>query len=83
MPKSIRITHDFELLLDEAARALGKSQSEFIREAVLEKCRKVLRPRLSESLAPFIGRVASQGGRGRSTGVEFKRALTKKNTRRF
>jgi len=73
--QGIRITHELEFLLDEAAQALGISQSEFIHEAIVEKCRKVLRPRLSEGLAPFIGRIKSNGGRARKTGIAFKRAL--------
>lgn len=83
MTKNIRITHELEFLLEQAAQVSGVSQSRFIRAAVIEKRRMVLRPRLSESLAPFIGRVKSHGGRARSTGFQFKRALTKKNAREF
>ena len=81
MAKTIRITHELEFLLEQAAQASGISQSEFIREAVVEKCRTVLRPRLSESLAPFIGRIKSNGGRARKTGIAFKRALSEKKAK--
>jgi len=76
--KSVRFDRQLESLLEEAAQSLGISQSKLIREAIAEKCREVLRPPLSESLAPFIGRIKSKGGRARNSGVAFKRALLDK-----
>mgnify|MGYP001286464966 FL=1 len=76
--KSVRFNHELESLLEEAAQVLGVSQSKLIREAIAEKCREVLRPPLSQSLAPFIGRVKSKGGRARNSGVAFKHALAEK-----
>lgn len=81
MAKSVRFDHHLESLLEEAAQTLGVSQSELIRKAITEKCREVLRPPLFQSLAPFIGRVKSRGGRARSAGAAFKRALLEKKTR--
>jgi len=78
MAKSVRFDRRLEMMLEEAAEALGVSQSKLIREAIAEKCREVLRPPLSQSLAPFIGRINSKGGRARNTGVAFKRALSGK-----
>lgn len=78
MAKSVRFDRQLESLLEEAAQSLGISQSKLIREAIAEKCREVLRPPLSESLAPFIGRIKSKGGRARNSGVAFKRALLDK-----
>lgn len=79
--KRIRITHELGFLLKQAAQVSGISQSRFIREAIVEKCRKVLRPRLSEGLAPFIGRIKSNGGRARKTGIAFERALLEKKAK--
>ncbi|MBI4526700.1 MAG: ribbon-helix-helix protein, CopG family [Deltaproteobacteria bacterium] len=81
MAKSVRFDRKLESLLEEAAQLLGVSQSELIREAITEKCREVLRPPLFQSLAPFIGRIKSRGGRARSAGVAFKRALLEKKTK--
>jgi hypothetical protein len=81
MAKSVRFDRELESLLEEAARALGTSQSKLIREAIAEKCREVLRPPLVESLAPFIGRIKSKGGRARNTGVVFKSALAEKKAK--
>ena len=81
MSKSVRFSHEQETLLEQAARALGVSQSKLIRQAIDEKCRDILRPPLSESLAPFLGRIKSSGGRARKTGAAFKRALQGKRAK--
>jgi hypothetical protein len=81
MAKSVRFNHEQESLLEKASKALGVSQSTLIREAITEKCREVLRPPLSQSLAPFIGRIKSKGGRARNTGHAFKRALLEKKAK--
>ncbi|MBI2180061.1 MAG: ribbon-helix-helix domain-containing protein [Deltaproteobacteria bacterium] len=81
MAKSVRFDRQLETMLEEAADALGVSQSKLIREAIAEKCREVLRPPLSQSLAPVIGRIQSKGGRARHTGVAFKRALLGKRAK--
>lgn len=81
MAKSVRFNHEQESLLEKAAKALGVSQSTLIREAIAEKCREVLRPPLSQSLAPFIGRIKTRGGRARNTGRAFKRALLEKKAK--
>ena len=81
MAKSVRFDRELESLLEEAAQSLGVSQSKLIREAIAEKCREVLRPPLSQSLAPFIGRIKSKGGRARNSGVSFKRVLLDKRSK--
>ena len=81
MVKSVRFDYHLESLLEKAANYLGVSQSEFVRQAIAEKCRAVLNPPLSQSLSPFIGRIKSKGGRARSSSVAFKRALLGKNTK--
>jgi len=80
MTKSVRFDRKLESLLEEAAQTTGVSQSKLIREAIAEKCRKVLRPPLSKSLLPFIGRIRSKGGRARKTGAALKRALAEMRT---
>jgi predicted DNA-binding protein len=78
MAKSVRFNRELESLLEEAARTLGVSQSELIREAIAEKCQEVLRPSLAESLVPFLGRIKTSGGRARRTGAAFRRVLSRK-----
>ena len=79
--KSVRFNRELESLLEEAAQALGVSQSTLIRTAIAEKCQEVLRPPLSQSLLPFIGRIKSKGGRARSSGASFKRVLSSKKSK--
>ena len=55
MAKSVRFDRQLEAMLEEAAEALGISQSELIREAIAEKCREVLRPPLAQSLHHLLG----------------------------
>ena len=81
MAKSVRLDSQLESRLERAARALGISQSELIREAVAKRCKEVVRPSLAERLAPFIGCIKTSGGRARHTGVAFRRALAKKRAR--
>jgi hypothetical protein len=81
MAKSVRFDRHLESLLEEAAETLGVSQSKLIRQAIAEKCREVLRPPLSQSLTPFIGRIKSGGGRAGNSGAAFKRALARKKTK--
>jgi hypothetical protein len=81
MAKSVRFDHQLESLLVEASRNLGISQSKLIRQAIAEKCRDVLRPPLAETLAPFIGRIKSEGGRTRKSGAAFKRVLAGKKAK--
>ena len=81
MAKSVLFDRRLETLLGQAAETLGVSQSKLIREAIAEKCREVLRPPLSQSLAPFLGRINTKGGRARNSGVAFKRAVLGKRTK--
>ena len=81
MAKSVRFDRHLETMLEEAAEVLGVSQSKLIREAITEKCREVLRPPLAQSLAPFIGRIKSKGGRARNSGESFKRALLRRRAK--
>ena len=81
MAKSVRFDRQLETMLEEAAEALGVSQSKLIREAIAEKCREVLRPPLAQGLAPFIGRIKSKGGRARNAGEVIKRALSRRRAK--
>lgn len=78
MAKSVRFDSRLESHLERAARALGISQSELIREAVARRCEEVLGPSLAERLAPVIGCIKTSGGRARHTGAAFRRALARK-----
>ena len=78
MAKSVRFDSQLESHLERAARTLGISQSELIREAVAKRCGEVLGPSLVETLAPVIGCIKTSGGRARHTGVAFRRAMARK-----
>jgi predicted DNA-binding protein len=73
--KSVRLDSGLEGRLERAARALGKSQSEFIREAVARCCDEVLGQSLAQRLEPAIGVVQSSGGRASHTGRSFQQIL--------
>ena len=79
--KSVRLNEDLEAKLERSARAVGMSQSEFLRDAVARRCEEVLGNSLQQRLAPFIGVVESSGGRASRTGVAFRSALTKRRKR--
>ncbi len=81
MSKSVRFDSQLESHLERAARVLGISQSELIREAVARRCEEVLGTSLAERLAPVIGRIQTTGGRARHTGKAFRRILADKRTR--
>jgi hypothetical protein len=81
MTKSVRLDSDAEALLARAAQALGVSQSELIRDAVVRRCHEVLRPSLAERLAPVVGIVNSAGGRASDTGAAFRKSLARKRVR--
>lgn len=75
--KSVRFDAYLQDQVERAARALGISQSELIREAVARRCEEVLGPSLAERLAPVIGRINSAGGRARNAGAAFRQALAR------
>ena len=81
MAKSVRLDSNLESRLERAARVLGISQSELIREAVAKRCEEVVRPSLAVRLTPLIGLIKTSGGRARHTGMAFRRALAKKRAR--
>lgn len=76
--KSVRLDSDLEARLERAARAVGSSQSEFIRSAVGRRCDEVLGGSLAERLEPVIGIIDSGGGRASQTGRTFKAILSRK-----
>ena len=78
MTKSVRFDDELEANLERAARILGVSQSELIRDAVTKRCAEVLTPSLAERLAPVLGCVRSSGGRARSTGRAFRQLLARR-----
>lgn len=69
--KSVRLDETLEVRLREAARMAGVPPSTFIRQAVEERCDRVLAERLDLRLADVIGTIHSQGGRASRTGKAF------------
>ena len=73
--KSVRLDETMETRLREAARVTGVAPSTFIRQAIEERCERVLAGRLDLRLADVIGTVESRGGRARRTGKAFLESL--------
>jgi hypothetical protein len=71
--KNVRFDPALEASLEQAARALGVSQSELIRDAVAKRSEEVWQPSLAERLGPVSGRIKTSGGRARDTGKAFRR----------
>ena len=79
--KSVRLDDKLETKLKRAARALGVSQSEFLRDALARRCQEVLGDSLEDRLAPVIGIVKSSGGRAARSGAAFRELLARKRRR--
>ena len=60
--RSVRIGADLEERLERAARAEGVRVSEFIREAVRDRCTHILGNTLREELTDVIGAVERKEG---------------------
>lgn len=75
---SVRLDADLEAKLERAARALGTTQSEFLRDALARRCEEVLGGSLASRLAPVIGMVNSSGGRAARSGAAFRKALARR-----
>jgi predicted DNA-binding protein len=85
--KSFRLDPDLGARLDQAARAEGVATSSFIREAIRERCNRVLDRSLADELADVIGtvdstvprshglRVAESGSLAERSGEAFKELL--------
>jgi predicted DNA-binding protein len=65
--KSVRLGEAVERDLKAAAKRLGVTESEFVRGAVVARCREVLGDSLAERLQDVIGAINSQGGRAAAT----------------
>ena len=79
--KSVRLDETLEARLTEAARLAGVSPSTFIRQAIEERCGRVLADRLDLRLSDVIGTVHSQGGRARQSGKAFLETLQQRRRR--
>jgi hypothetical protein len=79
--KSVRLDKTLETRLERASRAMGMSQSEFLRDALARRCDEVLGSSLQQRLAPVIGMVKSSGGRAAQSGIAFQAALAKRRKR--
>lgn len=75
MAKSARLDPELQDQLERAAKTLGVSQSELIREAIAERCRRVLGDTLADRVAGVVGAVSSDGGRAENTGKAFGKSL--------
>ena len=73
--RSVRLDERLEARLEEAARITGEPVSKIIREAIGERCDRLLGQRLDCRLADVIGSVASGGGSSRKTGRAFRELL--------
>lgn len=79
--KSVRLDETLESRLREAARLAGVPASTFIRQAIEERCDRVLAQRLDLRLADVIGVVNTHGGRARRTGKAFLETLRERRQR--
>jgi hypothetical protein len=79
--KSVRLDDSLEGKLERAARALGVSQSAFLRDALVRRCAEVLGDSLAERLSPVVGVIKSSGGRARHSGKAFREALARRRKR--
>ena len=79
--KSVRLDDSLEGKLERAARALGVSQSAFLRDALVRRCAEVLGDSLAERLSPVVGVVQSSGGRASRSGKAFREALVRRRKR--
>ena len=73
--KSVRLDDRLEANLRAAARAIGVTESEFIRAAVDERSRQVLGDSLEERLSGVIGAVSTRGGRARISSKRYTELL--------
>ena len=75
--KSVRLDPALEARLEEASQITGEPVSEIIRQAIAQRCDAILDERLDHRLSDVIGIIQSDGGRSRSTGSAFRRAIKK------
>ena len=82
MIKSFRLTPELERRLEEASARAGMSVSDFIREAVEQRCDAVLGHSLLDDLGDMVGAV--DGGRfdSRHTGRAFAEIVAEKHRKR-
>ncbi|MFA5786821.1 MAG: ribbon-helix-helix protein, CopG family [Actinomycetota bacterium] len=81
MAKSFRLDAQLEARLEQAADMEGVPVSALIREAVEERCSKVLKGNLRTALGDIVGSVDGGGGRADRTGEAFTKALVSRKRR--
>lgn len=79
--KSVRLDEALEARLEEAARLSGKKVSEIIRQAIEERCDRILGQRLAHRLTDVTGVIRSGGGRARRSGKRLVESLRKRARR--
>lgn len=80
--KSVRLDPETEEQLEMTARALGVSESEFIRQAIRREVQETLGETLAERLGDVIGTIRSKGGRARQSHAHFRKLIKKESRRR-
>ena len=78
--RSVRLDAATEQKLKTAAELSGQPISEIIREAVREKCARIIGERLDVALGDYIGAI-SHGGTSRDTGRQFAELLEERQKR--
>lgn len=78
---SARLGDDLERRLAEAARVLGVSESEIVRQAVSARCEEILADRLDVRLRDFVGAASLGGGLSDDTGRHFTEVVERKHGR--
>ena len=82
MIKTVRFDPELEARLDRASRAVDETHSEFIRQAVSQRCGEVLSPSLADRLTAVIGLIESDGGRAARSGAAYRKLLERKKHKR-
>ncbi len=79
--RSVRLDAQTEAELKAAAELSGEPVSEIIRQAVREKCARIVGERLDVVLGDYVGSIAC-GGNSRHTGRDFTELLREKDRKR-
>lgn len=79
--KSVRLERDLRARLRKAARAVGMTESAFIRDALVRRTEAVLSDRLDLRLVDVIGIGHGGGGQAERTGAAFTEIVRLKHAR--
>jgi predicted transcriptional regulator len=79
--KSVRLDARLQARLRQAARSIGVSESEVIRQAVSRRTGEILAGGLDQRLEGIVGAITSRGGRADQTGRRFTELLKRRDRR--